>query len=339
MRKLYFDYVRVMAMVAVIGVHLYGSILSAFDDTAVMHVFDSFTTLGVPIFFSLSGFFALQKKIENVKEYYEKRFITIVVPFFFYAFIYVFEDNVIQKKDVIGLFWGPNSYLARVLSGNAYGILWYVYVVSIFYLFAPYLNRLIYSCSHKEQRGLFSVVIAFQLLIPLYVHVAPMPPFAGYIPAFTMFIGAVVKSTIGYVAYNLLNFTVNRPIKLLFVVGSFALYCMNVENAMTLFLFSLYMKTKEKETKLGVIDTIVTSLSRKSYSIYMIHGAAISAYLTLFSKYITNGYVLLLFGYVFVLIAAYLFAVVFDKYVVSKAQNAATMIFAKWPVCTMKYGR
>ncbi len=83
-RKIYYDKIRILAMFLVIGVHAVGSIAQFAQggvQETVAGVLDSINSLGVPIFFALSGLLILSKDYTDIIGFYKKRLTRIGVPY------------------------------------------------------------------------------------------------------------------------------------------------------------------------------------------------------------------------------------------------------------------
>ena len=82
--------IRILACIMVISHHIIGALYA--DQTnsnyqKILLVLDNLFMVNNGLFFMMSGKFALERKVESLKEYYARRFTKIVLPFLLVAFI------------------------------------------------------------------------------------------------------------------------------------------------------------------------------------------------------------------------------------------------------------
>lgn len=157
-RSWYLDYMRIIATVAVVMIHVSSYRFQAVEVTstewAVMNFYDSVARYAVPIFLMLSGALFLQddKKIE-VKQLYGKYILRIVTAFVFWSFLYTVYIN------------GQKGW-QKVLTGfiEGYTHLWYLFLIVGFYMIVPFLKQMANS---KELTRYFLILgFVFTFFIP-----------------------------------------------------------------------------------------------------------------------------------------------------------------------------
>lgn len=141
-RQNQYDILRIFAMVAVVFIHAVTSKTSSFQQLILM-----MAGIAVPIFFFLSGGFLLNKYniLDNLKNYYKKRFFKIIMPLIFFEIIYFAftflvtggfrEDSYNKFIELI------NGWLNSGIPGMGFH-LWFMNAIVPFYLLAPLLITL-----------------------------------------------------------------------------------------------------------------------------------------------------------------------------------------------------
>jgi len=173
-RKRAYDYIRVLACFCVIGIHSTGRDSYSFKESweIIDFFLQSFSRIGLPVFFILSGALILnQKKTMHVGEFYLKRFVKIVVPFFLYSLFYILWVN---QGFVLSdcLKW---ETWRRIVSGILPGIcatmetyqvitLWFVYTLIGLYLVAPFLAVMLQNMDEKMLKGLALFLIIMRCI-------------------------------------------------------------------------------------------------------------------------------------------------------------------------------
>ena len=165
----HYIYLRVFALIAIVGVHVYGSFQFDLNNEFIRLLLSHFTGLGVPLFFMISGYFSLVKPISDWESYYKKRLIRILVPFLLYGMFYTLYFDIIENRNVFSVLYGMNSYFCRIFTTNIHGTYWYVYAIFAFYFFAPSLNRLIYGLKNYEFRILYIGLWILLLIINVFL--------------------------------------------------------------------------------------------------------------------------------------------------------------------------
>lgn len=170
-RKRAYDYIRVLACFCVIGIHSTGRDSYSFKEGWEMIDFflQSFSRIGLPVFFILSGALILnQEKTIHIGEFYLKRLVKIVIPFMMYSLFYVLWVNQgFGVSDCLKL-----ETWRRVVRGILPGIgaimetyqvitLWFVYTLIGLYLVAPFLAVMLQNMGEKMLGGfaLFLIIM------------------------------------------------------------------------------------------------------------------------------------------------------------------------------------
>lgn len=139
--KKWFDEITYLRAIAIIGV----LIIHTTDDTISVKNLNELTfsliyieelfRFAVPMFIFVSGFVMYNKyKYRfSIKNYYKKRFISILVPYLIFSLIYC----IINKQ--LGLFpiFTLNSVKDAIFHFNANGHFWYIKLILTFYVFYP----------------------------------------------------------------------------------------------------------------------------------------------------------------------------------------------------------
>lgn len=135
---------RVFAIFMVVILHASGLILVESDfasyDWWVGNIYNAFTRMAVPIFFMISGYLLLTKE-ESATTFYRKRFGKVLLPFLIWTIFYsVWYHLYRDGSNYASYNWASFD---RHLIQPAYYHMWFLYVLSMFYLLMPLLRRLV----------------------------------------------------------------------------------------------------------------------------------------------------------------------------------------------------
>ncbi|EOX8391301.1 acyltransferase [Salmonella enterica] len=175
MRNVSADLLRIICCMLVIGIHStpnYALMVETNQSAMIIYqsmVLKAIVAIGLPIFFMMSGYFLLNKPSNNLLSDYRKRFVTLLVPFFIYAFInyYFLHKEMFYNEGVSGFF--------RLLCESQIAIathLWFVYVLLGIYIVSPAL-KVITNAIPKEKSIYAIIIIALICSWPQYEYQLP----------------------------------------------------------------------------------------------------------------------------------------------------------------------
>jgi len=178
-RIIFLDYVRVFACFLVMLVHasenFYGaagstdmagpqSFLATESDRLWVSIYDGFSRMSVPLFMIVSAFLlAPMKEGQTTWQFYRKRSLRILPPFFVFMILY----------STLPLLWGQIDGatsikdLSRILLNfpTLAGHLWFMYPLFSLYLFIPFISPWLSKATAKEER-FFIVLFLISTCIP-----------------------------------------------------------------------------------------------------------------------------------------------------------------------------
>ena len=165
-RHAYIDFLRVISILLVILLHCIGEYL--FDPENIDRplwvgtaYLNELCRVGVPLFFMMSGFLLLDKKIEKTGEFYRHRFLKIAVLFLLYDIFYYLFLPTGDARTFTG--WAREL----INCGSAYH-LWFIYSILLLYLFIPFIRKISEKCTDREWVLFFFLCIFQTTLKPLF---------------------------------------------------------------------------------------------------------------------------------------------------------------------------
>ena len=114
---------------------------------------DSFTRVGIPLFFMITGILMFQKKDEPYKEFLKKRVLKLGIAYFIACIIY-YIYHVIVDHTGISIY----NFLRLTTSQLVEYHLWFMPVIIMIYLFIPFLKKIAIHCNKKELETFILVV-------------------------------------------------------------------------------------------------------------------------------------------------------------------------------------
>lgn len=167
-RIVYADYLRVIGILFVIGIHLSLSYVAYHPTFTNMWyqgiISSSITRAGVLLFIMVSGMLLLDR--EEPLSKVPQRLKRVLIPFYFWLFYYFMKDVLIDHELL-------NVHSAETFLIELYNVildptkisieLWYIYMIVAFYLMLPLLYKMIKNISEREIE--YFLVIWFIVLL------------------------------------------------------------------------------------------------------------------------------------------------------------------------------
>lgn len=141
--KYWINYLRVIAIFAVITIHTSAMYFVQFDqldrfDWLVSNFLNTASRFSVPLFVMISGAVLLGKHI-TISEFYKKRFSRLIRPILFWSLFYLvvtwFQQDSESFKWLLSVGILTNGYVVMHL--------WYLTMFALLMLFAPFVNMLL----------------------------------------------------------------------------------------------------------------------------------------------------------------------------------------------------
>ena len=142
------DSLRAIAIIAVILVHVSSPVVNMAYGGNMLHwwignVFDSAVRFAVPLFLMISGAMLLSATYD-IKTFYKKRFIRVLIPFLFWMVIYwIFRYLTLPGSQPHGfhdiISWAVNIFMKEGISKH----FWFVYMIIFVYLITPFIGMFV----------------------------------------------------------------------------------------------------------------------------------------------------------------------------------------------------
>lgn len=190
------DGIRWIATIAVITIHVVAPYLYQYGKLTIVswniyNLIDSLSRFAVPFFVMLSGALLLNKN-SSLTDFLKKRFLRILIPFFFWSLIYSVYHYFKNGEQEINYLV---SFFNSLKVGASYH-LWYIYMLIGLYLAIPILNKWIVNSN--DQLLHYFLIIWFVGLIFNFFEVTLNKDFS--LTVYTGYIGYLV---LGYfIAYR-----------------------------------------------------------------------------------------------------------------------------------------
>ncbi|MBB5179401.1 surface polysaccharide O-acyltransferase-like enzyme [Planomicrobium koreense] len=162
----YMDWLRVLAIFTVVGIHVLSKIINAEPPEAwewqLANAMDSATRWCVPVFFMLSGALLLTKKPdEPVWSFLRKRLAKAFIPLVFWSGIYLLYRILEQGRS-----YTAGEAITLFLTDDVYFHLWFLYTIIGLYLMAPFLRILVDRMTQKTFLYFLGFWFLFSVLMP-----------------------------------------------------------------------------------------------------------------------------------------------------------------------------
>lgn len=297
-RIVYFDYLRFIACLAVIGIHVAGKgtylLGNEINSNPIIFslaaTIDSCLRFAVPIFFMLSGALAFSKSEMDIKVFYQQRAKRILIPLIFWGLFYsfVFNRN-----------WPIVEHFKQVLVGNAFYHLWFLYAMIGLYLVTPVFYQFLKHSQKKEIEIILIVSFLLNSLLPI-ISSRYWVDLGGSF-SFNYLTGSIFYFVLGYYLLNYDLKYFNRPIIAMigYVLSSIMISVCTVKASIeqqmhvtfyinTLWLFVIIQSTSlfilfksivgKRERPLSKLSKSVSSLDRYFMGIYLVHALILEIY-------------------------------------------------------------
>lgn len=120
----------------------------------ILTFLDSFTRVGLPIFFMISGILMLRKEeSEDYASFLKKRVLRLVTAYCFFSAIY-YVYKTVTYHDSFSLF----ELVRRITSSKAEYHLWFMPVIIVIYILIPFIQKLIKSLNREELKRMIFIV-------------------------------------------------------------------------------------------------------------------------------------------------------------------------------------
>jgi surface polysaccharide O-acyltransferase-like enzyme len=231
--------------------------------------------IAVPLFFMVSGFLLLRKE-ESYWDFFRKRALKVLVPFFIWSVIYL-----LWKREGFDLPFSMKlvaSYLLKILRGPRENHLWFFYALIGLYLFTPILRVFV---ARASLRDLVYFCGLWFLVVPVFSFVQEFTPIkigfelyfiAGYSGYF------MLGHLLGKFQYTRLQLYGLAFLLLIFSVGTTALsYLVKSEYFVSYLSMNIVLMTAIafillREVQIGDnLNNLLVPLSRASFGIYLVH--------------------------------------------------------------------
>jgi len=163
---LYLDIIRICAIYLVILLHALDpwlSIAATYGTNLwfVGNIISPIERMGVPLFFMLSGYLTLSDpRTLDIGAFYKRRLPRILLPFLIWSGIYYVAANYSALS--LGAFF--DGLLNQEIKYH----LWYVYVLIGMYMLAPFIKKMVDSCTEKQVFLLFLLVLFPVTILPFF---------------------------------------------------------------------------------------------------------------------------------------------------------------------------
>lgn len=147
------DLIRVLAVFQVVLVHLSYPIFFKDDlppsAVTAANFYDSFSRMGVPLFFMVSGALLLGKR-EPTGAFLWRRFVKVGIPALFWSVAYLLWSVEAYRNGSMSALHVALSMLKTMYLGDVEIHLWFLYVLAGIYLVTPLLRLLVSVASRRD---------------------------------------------------------------------------------------------------------------------------------------------------------------------------------------------
>lgn len=198
-KYLWVDVLRVLAMAAVVVVHVAADIITEWRAVSpgawwAANFYDSLTRGAVPVFVMLSGALLLPR-VESYRDFFRKRLQRILIPFIAWSVFYLLWRKFFQEPSL-----GLPEALRRVASGEVYFHLWFLYLIAGLYLVTPLLRVFVARATRRDLFYFLGLCFLVASIVPFWANLDSLFFHTGLrfrIPA---------EMAQGYMGYFLLGF-------------------------------------------------------------------------------------------------------------------------------------
>lgn len=304
-RTIYFDYLRVIAIISVIVLHVSAQNWNALSVSSIAwnicNFYDAMTRWGVPIFVMISGSLFLSREVK-IGSLYKKNIARLAVAYFiwstFYAIVIPVTKHLVSGSAEISV----TSIIENIIGGHYH--LWFIPMIVGLYMCTPIIKKIVESKSVTKYFLILSFIFAF--LIPQAVIIAD--DFiggrftAGLIKAQSVIDGNMqLHLVLGFSSYFVLGYYLNKIdlsqkkrtiIYVLGLIGGIATVALSAlaswktnsptgeyyDNFRVNVLFmaiAVHTWFKYKEYPCSKLNAFVSALAKYSFGAYLIHAFVI----------------------------------------------------------------
>lgn len=170
-RVVYFDYLRVFSMIAVVVLHVaaqnYGSLLGRSYTWNIFNIYNSLVRWGVPIFVMISGSLFLSRKIE-IKELYKKNILKLSIIYIFWSIFYAVIMLLINNSTGLDMKTFLSLVVGKIVEGHYH--MWFIPMIIGLYMCLPILKEIIKSS--RIVTYFLSLSFLFGIWIPQLVNMS-----------------------------------------------------------------------------------------------------------------------------------------------------------------------
>lgn len=120
--------------------------------------------MGVPIFMMLTGALLLQKDIKDIKEFYMKKLLPLIVTYGIWTLFYIMYACKYWDEEFSILMWIRQTLCLKRFEVYHF---WYMPVIMGIYIVVPFLGKFVRSYSNKVIIGLMSISFCTLSVMPL----------------------------------------------------------------------------------------------------------------------------------------------------------------------------
>lgn len=158
MRNSYFDALRGIAIISVIGIHTFSTsvINSSYDEVAI--IIRQFITFAVPLFLAISGFFLEKKSLLNwhdITHFWKRQIPKVYIPTLIWSIPYFAQSLIIGGNP-------KNNLILLFVCG--YSVYYYIALIIQYYILLPFIK--------KKNFILISLILSFcSIILVCYISI------------------------------------------------------------------------------------------------------------------------------------------------------------------------
>ena len=308
MKKIWIEYLRFIALIAVITTHSTTRIYMDFGniqlfDWWMANILNAASRFSVPLFVMISGCVLLGRNI-GIKDFYIKRGARLLPAFLIWSFFYVVFFCVSNGKDLNIIYMLKRFVIGLSSSGKTYYHLWYLSMFICLMFFAPFINNYILGKKPNAEDFFYFLISISVFMLLNQISGIGQAVFGKNIHWYKLFFWYIGYFIMGYVidVYND-KIPLNSRISIIFILCILSFGCISnyylAENLnivigwltlknegilnflLTLNIFYLFSKNRKKFS----YNSFVFKASSMSFGIYLIH----PVFLHIFRTHILSG--------------------------------------------------